>query len=187
MLYVDYTSKKKPACGSIIFQNKIYNLKEWEKNIEYTLSSAFYQEVHAFDTSRYRWLSLNTCLMWYLSKFLHCKVSIFLFEIMKYLVKRYFETMQISYFSYVHLLILACIGGLGLQKSLLWCLLNSDFLFLSFLLYLLIRNLCKQEQLLLPLFIQLFIYVTLTHRNLFNYMDFNLLLSLFVLFRLSQI
>lgn len=38
--------------------------------------------------------------------FLHCKVTVFPFVINKYLAGRYFETVQISFFSYSHQLIL---------------------------------------------------------------------------------
>lgn len=65
-----------------------------------------------------------------LASFLHCKVTIFLLLISKYLIGRCFETMQISFLSSRHSpLILASISDFCLKQLLLKELSNGDFEF----------------------------------------------------------
>lgn len=88
---------------------------------------------------------------------LHCEVIIFPFIINKYLVGKHSETMWIlCYSSFFCPLILASVAVSCLKQLLLWCLPNGDFLFPSSLLHLSFEALFF----LIPLFIQLFIYIT---------------------------
>lgn len=86
-----------------------------------------------YDLSLVMW-TLNTWLWWCLPGFPSYCLT---FYIKKYLLGRYFATMWITWFS-SHFLSLTSLDDSCLQHLLLWCLPNSDFLFLSFFVHLLV-------------------------------------------------
>lgn len=93
--------------------------------------------------------------------FFHCKVTVFSFLVPW---ERYFEIIQISYFSNFHPLTSAYICGTCMQQLYMWGLANDNVLFLAFTLNPLTGTVHREElSLFLHLFIQLFTYTVWIH------------------------
>lgn len=107
--------------------------------------------------------------------FFHCKVTVFSFIVSW---ERYFEIIQISYFSSnFHPITSAYICGTCMQQSHMWGLANDNVLFLTFTLNPLTGTVHREElSLFLHLFIQLFTYICM---DSYLTMGYNRILSLF--------